>query len=107
MEVMDLVYTIILQFRNPNWDPIVDLDPKVFNIRKARLIEKYFVWPFCEFFTGLALLYLFYSVSCKVEEQKNKKKMKMSKIKMSEFNQPSERPNYNTKSIIEILEEKS
>jgi hypothetical protein len=26
---------------------------------------------------------------------------------MSEFNQPSERPNYNTKSIIEILEEKS
>ena len=107
MEVMDLVYTIILQVLNPNWEPEKNSNPLFYNIRLARNIEKYFVWPFCEFFTGVALLYLFYSVGCKFEEQKNKKKLKMSKIKMNEFNQPIERPNYNTKSIIEILEERT
>jgi hypothetical protein len=69
MELSDLTYNILLFFFNPFWDPISEYKGAVYKIKLARVIEKYFIWPFTEFLTGVALLYFFYSVGTKVKDE--------------------------------------
>ena len=73
MELSDLIYNFLLFFVNPFWDPFSEFKGSVYGIKYARVIEKYFVWPFTEFVTGLALLYFFYSVGCKVKDEQLRK----------------------------------
>ena len=102
---MDLLYSIALYFFNPYWDPPTKEDSPVFILRKALMLEKFFLWSFCDLFTALSLLFLFYSIGKKIEQQREKKRQRSKNKKSSNLN--SERPNYNTQSLIEILEEKS
>ena len=107
MNTMETLYNILLYTLNPNWLPSFDENDIVYKIRKARIIEKYLVWPITEFAAGLALLYFFYSLGKKAKQKQDKKKESMSKEVISGVNLPEERPNYNTQNIIDILERKS